>query len=297
MSEPRVIVPDEPRYQNFLSPDYPVQFFDDTGQPINLTGVDTRTGITFVLQTIEYSPTTITLTGDDGGDWSITDAANGKASFSFPLWGLAVIGFFAVYITVQLPGESTPRAFAFNTLSILEWDGGSIVTTQVDIEKLNGSAIGSGNPFPISGPVTLADGASVTQGAKADAAWNFTDAQTTGMALLRAIANQAKVSATEDTPLTALTLAGSPVTVNATTSTTLTFSSAVKHALINNHTGQDIFLTTDGTAANVGGFKLADGQTIDIYKKRTLTIKVYGASQFTVNKMDAAANLYVEAEG
>lgn len=282
MSEPRVIVPSEPRYQNFLSPDYPVQFLDDQGQPIPLTSVNVSSGFTFVLQSIGYSPMFITCTGD----WSITDAANGKATFSFGLDDLAVIALFAVYITVQLPNESTPRAFSFNTLSVLEWDGGPIVVTQVDIEKLNGAPIGSGNAFPISGPVTLVDGGSVTLGAKADASYTGGGGSASLVSLLRGIFDQTKQAVTQRA-LIAPWSSNPAQTAGSAADTQYKFGSlgttTVLAILLQNKTGADLRFAVDA-ASSANTFVLADGQFIYIDTGAPITVlHLSSAAQQYVN--------------
>lgn len=265
MPDARVIVPDDPRFQNFLAPDYgPIQFLDDTGAAINLSGVDPASGFTFVLQTTVATPTTVTCTGD----WTITDAANGKATFSFGLEDLAIVALFAVYITVQIPGESTPRAFPFNVLNVQAWNGGPIVATQIDLTKVNGTAISSGNPVPTSGPVTavaggFADGAITTVGLKADASYAGGGGATTLIALLRALYDQsvkdvgrALVAPWGTNPAqTAASAANTEFKFGASGTT------PVRSILMYNGSGADVRYKIDA-ASSAASFILADKQTV-----------------------------------
>jgi hypothetical protein len=262
VTEPRVLVPTEPRYQNFIAPDYEsVQFLDDTGSPINLTGVDPTTGFTFVLASIAATPTIITCTGD----WAITDATNGKAKFSFGLEDLAIVALFAVYITVQLPGESTPRAFPFNMLDVQAWNGATLMTTQVDLTKVNGTAINTNNPVPISGPVTSIDGGIATLGLKADASYTGGGGATTHTSLLRGIFDQLAKTATR----ALIAPYGSNPAQTAASGADTQFkwgasgTTPVLGILMYNGSGADLRYALDA-ASSAATFILADKQTVFI---------------------------------
>lgn len=319
MTEPMVIVPREPRYQYFLSPDYPVQFFDDTGQPINLTGVNPATGFTFVLVSISSQPITVNGTGD----WTITNAAEGMATYSFGLDDLDIVTLFAEYITVQIPGESTPRAFPFNLLSILEWDGGPIVTTQINITQVNGQAIGSGNPVPISGPVQVSSIALPTNAAQENnghlaaidtsTAASKTDLDTIvtntgripsspaqeGGNLATAASRLASILSVLQGTLVVNDYAASgkiaplsspaqPQHTTANQDTTYTLSSQAKHFFIQNNSGAVIYVELDATS-DVGCTSIAAGGGVWRDDLPVTTFHIMSTVQTDINNTTSGA--------
>lgn len=178
-------MPNSPRYTGYLSGPYTAQLTDDTGAPLNLTGVDTATGFSFIMQNVA------TLQFQYGlGAWTITDAVNGKVEYQWTTGDLASAGTFLVYITVQLPGEPYPRAFDPDTVVVkfLQKGNAAIVSTQdVNLIEVNGAQVSSANPVPVSGPVQVTDGGSVTLGAKADAAITDPTVSASEIALLKGL--------------------------------------------------------------------------------------------------------------
>jgi len=178
-------------YTGFTSPPYPVQLLDDQGKAINLTGVPTD-NFNLILQDVD------TLQFQKGtGSWTITDAAAGKASYQWSSADLVVANADIahpkkklVYVTVLIPGEVGARAFDPDTITIVQLStgGNAVVTTQdVNLIQVNSSTLGSGNPVPISGPVTTVDGGNISQGAKADAAVTDPSLSASEIALLKGL--------------------------------------------------------------------------------------------------------------
>jgi hypothetical protein len=205
-----------------------------------------------VLQSIGYSPVETICTGD----WAVANATNGQATYSFGLDDLSVVALFAEYITVQLPNESTPRAFAFNVLDIQQWDGGPIVTTQIDVEKLAGVQLTD------SVPVSAADNKIVTLGAKTDASYTGGGGPTSGIALLRGIFDQVRIPATSRALIAPW--GTNPAQTAASAADTLykwgaTGTTTVLAILLQNKSGSDVRFAID-KASGPGTFVLADGQ-------------------------------------
>src|SRR2546421_3445555 len=159
------LIGNSPRYTGYTSPPYKRFFKDDSGAAINLTGVPTGAfGFTMVNQ----SNPLLVKTG--GGRWTIVNAALGEASYAYAQEDLADAGNWFVFVTVQIPGEPTPRVFDPELLCIYMFPGGIPIVTiqQVDLEQLGGNPLNTSNPVPISGPVSIPDGANVSQGATTD---------------------------------------------------------------------------------------------------------------------------------
>lgn len=179
-----------PQYTGYFSPTYDVQLTEEVDdplvrqRPIDLTGVNPDDGFALIMQN------TRTLEFQHGiGAWTITDAVNGKASYQWTSGDLAEPARFLVYVTVQLPGEPSPRAFDPDSIRVVSLEkGGAAVSTQdVNLLEVNGAIVSSANPVPISGPITTADGGNVTLGAKGDAAVTDPTVSATEIALLKGL--------------------------------------------------------------------------------------------------------------
>jgi hypothetical protein len=162
-----------PQYTGYFSPVYKVQLVEEAPTPINpratrpidLTGVSTSDGFTLIMQ----RPGTEDFQHGIG-TWEIIDAENGEAAYQWTAGDLAVAGRFFVYVTVQLPDEPSPRAFDHDIIRVvlLEKGGAAVATQDVNVLQINGEEVSSAHPLPITGPVQIADGGDVTQGAKDD---------------------------------------------------------------------------------------------------------------------------------
>lgn len=142
-----------PRYVGFTSPPYNVTLIDDNGNPINLTGV-AGTAFTWTLQNITEN---ITFRGS--GTWTVTNAAAGQASYALTSADVATAGNCLVYVTVQLPSESSPREFDPDPLQILVGSGTissapiPLIQVQggpVNLVQVNGLPLSGNNPVPVS---------------------------------------------------------------------------------------------------------------------------------------------------
>jgi hypothetical protein len=166
-----------PRYTGHLTPPYKRFLKDDAGNAIDLTGVSPD-DFTLVLVN-QSNPLTVKA---GMGTWSVVDpATQGLCEYQYDTADLTVIGNWYLFISVQLPTEETSRAFDPDFLMIkVSPDGGTPVVTVQDInlDQVNGTAIGPSNPVPIS----IADGADRAQGSTSD-----TSANNTTIGLLNAI--------------------------------------------------------------------------------------------------------------
>jgi hypothetical protein len=181
-----------PQYTGYFSPIYKVQLVEEAQTannprattPIDLTGVSTVDGFTLIMQRPGTEEFQYGL-----GTWEITDAENGEVAYQWTAGDLATPGRYLVYVTVQLPDEPSPRAFDPDSIRVvlLEKGGAAVATQDVNILEINGQIVSSAHPLPITGPVQVADGGDVTQGAKGDDAVTDHTLDATEIALLKGI--------------------------------------------------------------------------------------------------------------
>jgi hypothetical protein len=168
-----------PRYTGFLTPPYKRYLKDDSGAYIDLTGVlPSAFALTMVNQRF---PLHVKV---GGGAWTILDTTKGEFAYAYAEEDLADAGNWYLFVTVQLQGEPTPRVFDPDLMTINIFPGGNpIVTIQdINMSELNGAQISPSNPVPTSGPITIADGADIAQGATTDSS-----SASTQIGLLKAI--------------------------------------------------------------------------------------------------------------
>jgi hypothetical protein len=174
------LVGNSPRYTNHTSPPYQRVLTDDSGAIINLTGISpSALEITLVNQ----SNPLLVKTG--GGTFSIpSPATQGLISYQYAQEDIADAGNWFLFLTLRLPGEATPRVFDPELLEIYMFPGGTVFMTvqDVNLTEINGTQVSSLNPVPMSGPVTMADGASIALGATTDSS-----SASTTIGLLKAI--------------------------------------------------------------------------------------------------------------
>lgn len=169
-----------PRYASgYMQPPYRRFLQDDSGSAIDLTGT---LASAFTLTMVNVSNPLLVKTG--GGTFSIVNAIDGEISYAYAIEDLADAGNWYLFLTVRLVGESSPRVFDPELLEIYVFPGGDVfVTTQdVNITEVGGAGISTSNPVPISGPVSIADGANIALGTTTDSS-----SASTTIGLLKAI--------------------------------------------------------------------------------------------------------------
>lgn len=120
-----------PRYVGFTSPPYVVTFIDDSGHRIDLTGANTSL-FTWTLQNLTASTSHV-----GGGAWVITDAVNGEAEYYLTTADVAVAGNCLVFVSIQLPSDSSPREFDPDPLMI-EVGAGTTSPAPIPIVQVSG---------------------------------------------------------------------------------------------------------------------------------------------------------------
>lgn len=229
-----------PRYTGYLSPPYQKFLKDDGGYPIDLTGLSTSS---FTITFINQSDPTIIKAGT--GEFSIIDpASQGLMSYAYGYSDLAAAGNWYIFVTVQLPGEPTPRVFDPDTLSIQAFPGGSYIVTiqNINLTEVNGTAVSTSNPLPIS----IADGANSTQGTTTDSS----SANTT-IGLLKAIKAYLAGTLTVGVNTLPTSTTGTITSITAVTSSTALLASdgTRKGGLIYNDSTSAMYVAFANTAS------------------------------------------------
>lgn len=229
-----------PRFQNVINPPYPVQFLNDDGTLIDFTVCNPATDFSIVLQnvTVDSDGNQDTNFGDlvlGTGDWEAVDASKGKFKYWFGLDDLATIGDYFVWITALVPGESAPRAFDNNKLTILSWNGESVMSTHVIID----SAVLPPN---------------AAQESNGNLALIATKATGILAALLGIVAvNDTAAGTTDIAPAN-----GAPTQTNANNNTVYALASQANHWAVQNNSPNAIYVQLgNGNAATLGSMAIA----------------------------------------
>lgn len=109
-------VGNSPRYTGFSTPFYSKILQDDTGAVLDLTSV--HTAFCSMLLVNESNPQ---ITKGGTGTFTIppATATSGIITYTYTLTDLNTPGFWLLFLSVQFPGEATPRVFDPDILEIL----------------------------------------------------------------------------------------------------------------------------------------------------------------------------------
>jgi hypothetical protein len=167
-----------------------------------------------------------------------------------------------------------PTTGARATYALKDVSGGAGTAFALPVVPLDASgnvATASGG----GGPATIADGADVAQGAKADAAWDGSAASPTIMAVL-------KRSVLSGSPVA---LASPPAATNAGSATHLVFAADINHLYLINQSNVAVGVEWDGRTADAGSYQLGVGLplTLDVHIPAATGISLYTASAVNIN--------------
>lgn len=132
-------------HQGDTSPDAIWQFYDDSFNPVSVPS-----GSTFQLYIYDRIKNTIRV---GSGKWTVNSYSPVNATYQWDALDTASSGSFTIYARITTPSGhiSSTDEIQWNILPGLIL-GGFMTTQDVNIIQVNGTAIGSGNPVPVSFP-------------------------------------------------------------------------------------------------------------------------------------------------